>query len=187
MTTAAMLAFITVQLIAVAALVYRLVADLFVLPFPDVPWRLVELIEILAVIGTVSGLALSSVLFWLTVARGNRIMDQLSVASGQIQDRIDDQFEIWALSVSEKSVALLIIKGFSNKEISEIRGTSPATIKSQISSIFRKSGLSTRQQIVTFFVEEIVAQLDLPNVDTGPVPPPRRQQDRFELSEVPDE
>ena len=48
------------------------------------------------------------------------------------------------------------IKGFSNAEIGELRGTSAATVKSQMNAIYRKTGFSNRQQLIAFMVEELL-------------------------------
>ena len=65
------------------------------------------------------------------------------------------------LSPSEKAVAVLAIKGFSNLEISNLRGTALATIKSQMNSVFRKAGLTNRQQLIAFLVEDLLAGVSL--------------------------
>ena len=68
---------------------------------------------------------------------------------------IDRQFEEWSLSKSEKEVALLLLKGFSAKEIADIRGSSVKTISQQCSDIYSKSGLSNRAELAAFFLEDL--------------------------------
>jgi hypothetical protein len=58
-------------------------------------------------------------------------------------------------------VALLAIKGFSNLEIANLRGTTLATIKSQMNAIFRKAGLISRQQLIAYLVEDLLAGVSL--------------------------
>jgi DNA-binding NarL/FixJ family response regulator len=70
---------------------------------------------------------------------------------------IDQQFSSWQLSLSEKDVALLLIKGFSMKEIAEIRKTQEKTVRHQATTVYRKSGLSGRQQLAAFFLEDILS------------------------------
>ena len=60
---------------------------------------------------------------------------------------------IRGLSPSEQAVAVFAMKGFSNGEIAELRGTSASTIKSQMNSVFRKAGFANRQQLISFLVE----------------------------------
>jgi DNA-binding NarL/FixJ family response regulator len=73
-----------------------------------------------------------------------------------IRSMIDEQFGLWHLSQSEQEVALLLIKGFSMKEIAEIRDTHEKTVRQQAMAIYKKSGLSGRQQLAAFFLEDIL-------------------------------
>ncbi len=75
----------------------------------------------------------------------------------EIGQLIDDEFAIWHLSQSEKDVALLLIKGLSMKEIAEIRLTHEKTVRQQATSIYKKSGLSGRQELAAFFLEDILS------------------------------
>ncbi len=74
-----------------------------------------------------------------------------------IRDSIDQQFVDWHLSVGEKDVALLLIKGFAMKEIANLRQTQEKTVRQQASNIYRKSGLSGRQELSAFFLEDILS------------------------------
>lgn len=74
-----------------------------------------------------------------------------------IRNLIDQQFINWQLSLGEKDVALLLIKGLSMKEIAELRQTHEKTVRQQASHIYRKSGLSGRQELSAFFLEDILS------------------------------
>jgi DNA-binding CsgD family transcriptional regulator len=56
--------------------------------------------------------------------------------------------KIYQLSDAEKEVANRIVTGNSYKEIAEIRGVSPETVKVQVASILRKTGCKNRTEIV---------------------------------------
>ena len=86
--------------------------------------------------------------------------DRSQSSAKELRNMIDQQFSSWQLSLSEKDVALLLIKGFSMKEIAEIRKTQEKTVRHQATTIYRKSGLSGRQELAAFFLEDI---LSLPN------------------------
>lgn len=73
---------------------------------------------------------------------------------------IDDMKEAWGLSEAETAVTVFAVKGFSNREISEFRGSSIATVKKQLSSVYRKSGLENRFQLIAHINDEAMA-LDL--------------------------
>ncbi len=75
----------------------------------------------------------------------------------EIRQSIDQQFGLWHLSHSEKDVALLLIKGLSMKEIADIRQTHEKTVRQQATTIYRKSGLSGRQELAAFFLEDILS------------------------------
>ena len=69
---------------------------------------------------------------------------------------IDIQMEQWQLTVSEKEIALLLMKGLSMKEIAEIRNTAERTVRQQSLAIYTKSGLSGRAELSAFFLEDIL-------------------------------
>ena len=75
----------------------------------------------------------------------------------EIRQLIDSEFTTWQLSHSEKDVALLLIKGLSMKEIAAIRTTHEKTVRQQATTIYKKSGLSGRQELAAFFLEDILS------------------------------
>lgn len=52
------------------------------------------------------------------------------------------------LSVTEREVAALLRRGFTNKQIAEERQVSVGTIKNQVSMILSKKGVSSRCEFV---------------------------------------
>lgn len=70
--------------------------------------------------------------------------------------KIDQQFDTWSLSSAEKDIALLLIKGYSIKEIAALRDTSEKTIKQQNFSIYKKSNLAGRNELAAFFLEDLL-------------------------------
>jgi DNA-binding CsgD family transcriptional regulator len=75
----------------------------------------------------------------------------------EIRHLIDSEFTTWQLSHSEKDVALLLIKGLSMKEIADIRSTHEKTVRQQATTVYKKSGLSGRQELAAFFLEDILS------------------------------
>lgn len=63
----------------------------------------------------------------------------------------------WGLSQAEADVAIFVAKGFSNNEIADMRGCALATVKSQLSKIYQKSGLGSRYQLIAFVTDEAVS------------------------------
>lgn len=69
---------------------------------------------------------------------------------------IDNQLDRWGLTEAEKDVAFLLLKGFTNKEIAEVRNTSVKTVRTQNNAIYTKSGLSGRSELSAFFLEDLL-------------------------------
>ncbi|MGY6706054.1 helix-turn-helix transcriptional regulator [Roseinatronobacter sp.] len=61
----------------------------------------------------------------------------------------------WGLSKAETEVAILVVKGFSNAEIAKMRGSVLSTVKTQLGSIYQKSGLENRYQLIAFITDEV--------------------------------
>jgi DNA-binding CsgD family transcriptional regulator len=70
---------------------------------------------------------------------------------------IEDRFAAWGLTPSEADVAGFTIKGFSIAEVAELRGSSEATVKTHLNAVYRKAGVSGRTQLVSVFVEDLLA------------------------------
>jgi DNA-binding CsgD family transcriptional regulator len=69
---------------------------------------------------------------------------------------IQGQFETWHLSKAEQEVGLLLLKGFSHKEIARVRHTNTTTIRQQAASIYQKANLSGRAALSAFFLEDLL-------------------------------
>lgn len=63
----------------------------------------------------------------------------------------------WGLSCAEAEIAMSIVNGLSNAEIAKRRGSTVATVKSQVGAIFQKSGLATRYQLISAVTNKICA------------------------------
>ncbi|CAN5822904.1 hypothetical protein BH11MYX3_BH11MYX3_34560 [soil metagenome] len=74
---------------------------------------------------------------------------------------IDKQFEAWRLSPAEQEIARLLLKGLSHKEIAEIRNVSENTVRQQAQASYRKAGLSGRNDLAAFFLEDLLAPRSL--------------------------
>lgn len=70
--------------------------------------------------------------------------------------KIDSQFEKWMLTPAEKEVALLLLKGFSHKDVARLRSVSETTARQQARGIYRKAGIAGRHDLAGFFLEDLV-------------------------------
>lgn len=131
-------------------------ADVFHLDIA-MTWVDHNVVEVTAV--SALGLALAAI-GWSAVGllgERRRQMEALDTAAGQLLHVIAQCFEEWALSPSEREIALLLIKGFSLREIANLRETRPGTVKSQTNAVYRKAGVHGRAGLIAYFVEDLLA------------------------------
>ncbi|MGB8819287.1 MAG: hypothetical protein WCC66_15330 [Rhizobiaceae bacterium] len=77
---------------------------------------------------------------------------------------IHDQFKAWKLSESEADIALLMLKGLTQKEIAHLRGSGESTVRQQAMAVYRKSGLANRSELGAYFLEDLLAPSEQPGV-----------------------
>jgi DNA-binding NarL/FixJ family response regulator len=71
-------------------------------------------------------------------------------------EAIEKQFEAWQLTSAEREVGLLMLKGFSHRELAGLRGTTEATARHQAQSIYQKSSLPGRSAFCAYFLEDLL-------------------------------
>lgn len=69
---------------------------------------------------------------------------------------IFDQFMKWQFTKTETEVAMLLIKGFTFKEIADLRENSEKTIREHASSLYHKAKVVGRAELAAFFLEDIL-------------------------------
>jgi DNA-binding CsgD family transcriptional regulator len=158
------------QMISALFFVGDLWTEILNLRSEPIPWVWQEYIQTLASIGLVIGVVVSGMFLRMSLRRIRRMDRQIDVAAGNFQTHLLALFDRWGFSPSEQAVAVFAMKGFSNNEIAVLRGTSSSTIKSQMNSIFRKSRLSNRQQLISFLVEDLLAGMSMPEAPSAPAP-----------------
>lgn len=129
-----------------------------------VAWELRELMEIGAATGLILGVILGAILLRRALVERNRAEEKLRRASAAFMDVLQERFESWGLTPSERDVALFAIKGMSTAEIATLRATSEGTVKAQTNAIYRKAGVSGRSQLLSLFIEDLMD-------DTGAIRP----------------
>ena len=82
-------------------------------------------------------------------ADSRKYIDGLAVA-------IDQQLSKWNLTLAEKEVAFLLLKGLSLKEVAEVRSTTEKTARVQSMAIYSKAGISGRSELSAFFLEDLL-------------------------------
>jgi len=145
------------QVICGVFFVYDLAASIFGWRDAPISWTLREAIEIMATVGLLLGMVLGGVLIRTLLMQRQRARERLRAAAGEFHQVVMERFDEWGLTPSERDVAFFMLKGFSNAEIAALRATSEGTIKAQSTSIFRKAGVSGRAQLLSGFIEEVLA------------------------------
>ncbi len=145
------------QLVCGGVLLWDIAVSFFGLQVSPISWTLYELVEIGAVLGLILGVALSASMVFHSGRRQKAAEDSLRLASGAFMDVIEDRFAEWQLTPAERDVAMFSIKGLGAAEIADLRDTSEGTVKAQLNAIYRKAGVSGRSQLLSLFIDDLIA------------------------------
>ncbi len=121
-----------------------------------------QIFEYLVTAALLGGVIFTAVELRKLYRRQARLNEQLSVAAGALEEILEAHFEDWSLTPAERDVARLSIKGFSIAEMAELRQSKEGTIKAQSAAVYRKAGVSGRLQLMSLFLEELIADPPLP-------------------------
>jgi DNA-binding CsgD family transcriptional regulator len=89
-------------------------------------------------------------------AQGEEWRREARAAVEGLAEAVDRQFDRWGLTDAERDIALLLMKGFSLREIAALRETSERTVRQQSLGIYRKAGLKGRAELAAFFLEDLL-------------------------------
>lgn len=90
------------------------------------------------------------------LTESNKQNEKLQDVHKQYRDVIDKQLNDWALTPSERDVAVLLLKGLSFEEIAGVRETKEKTVRQQATAIYRKSNLNGRHEFAAWFFEDFL-------------------------------
>ena len=94
------------------------------------------------------------------LARGRGRLAQLDGHSKQLGSQyravMQKQFDAWRLTASEQDVVILMLKGLSFREIAKLRDTREKTVRQQSSSVYRKAGVASRNELAAWFFEDML-------------------------------
>lgn len=156
---------VALQAVSAAVFLYVFWGDILGLRTEDIDWGWIEFMQVLASVGVIVGFATSVVFLKRSQSRVHYLTRQLEVAAGQFEEHLGLTLIRWSLTDAEKEVAVLAMKGFSNGEIAELRNTSLPTVKTQMTAIFRKSGCTSRQQLISYLVDDLVQGVGMGNAE----------------------
>lgn len=80
----------------------------------------------------------------------------LADARGALADHIALRFDEWGLTPGEGEVALFALKGCDVAAIARLRGAATGTVRSQLSQIYAKAGVSSQAMLVSLFIEDLL-------------------------------
>ena len=126
--------------------------------------------EGLTVVAMLAGMFLGLREIRSLVDQNEEMERRLRAFGSSFHDVLEQAFEGWALTASERDVALFMIKGMSIAEIATLRRTQAGTVKAQCAAIYRKAGVSGRAQLLSGIVDDLTAGSALGS-EAGPEAP----------------
>lgn len=83
---------------------------------------------------------------------------QIDAVRGEFAELVGARFREWGLSPAEFEIALLTVKGLRIAEIARLRDSRESTVKSHLTSIFRKAEVSSRTELLAKFVDDFLTR-----------------------------
>ncbi len=80
----------------------------------------------------------------------------LKIARGALAQQISARFNEWGLTSGEAEVALFAMKGCNISEIARLRNAANGTVRSQLSQVYAKAGVSSQSMLVSLFIEDLL-------------------------------
>ena len=148
---------LAVQVACAFFFVSEIAISVFGLTSAPISWQLHEFIEIGAALGLILGVGLGAWALHQSRARTERAERALRAARGAFASVMEERMVEWKLTPAEKDVALFAIKGMSTAEIADLRDVSEGTVKAQTAAIYRKAGVTGRPQLLSLFIEDLMA------------------------------
>ncbi len=83
--------------------------------------------------------------------------DRVARLSGELFHNIEQAFDQWRLTNSEREVAIMLIKGMSMAEIGAAREVKDKTIRQHATNIYAKAGYANRNELASHFIEDLLS------------------------------
>jgi DNA-binding CsgD family transcriptional regulator len=117
-------------------------------------------LEAMVAVALVVGVVFASRETRRVVEQAERSEAALAAARSAFGELIQARFLQWRLTQAEGDVALLALKGFDTAEIARIRGAAEGTVRAQLTRVYAKAAVSSRAQLVSLFVDELLGEPD---------------------------
>lgn len=152
------LVILCIQSVLATAFLGESLIDVLALREEPTSYTFREIMQLAGWVALIASLVLNWHMLKLILAQGSELQGRVETSALGFEALIDAEFAAWDLSPSEREVALLVIKGFSNPEIAGLMGKSEGTVKTQSNAIFRKAGVNSRVQLVGLIVDRMVGE-----------------------------
>ena len=166
---------LTIQIFCALYFISSVLSSLVGFSTVPISWELTEQLELAVSAGMILSIGLVAWALVQTLRERNHAEDGLRRASAAFGDLLEEKFAEWRLTAAERDVALLAIKGLSMAEIAGMRDTSEGTVRAQSNAIYRKAGVTGRQQLLSLFIDEMLGQdsrVAAPTVRSAPAAGP---------------
>jgi DNA-binding NarL/FixJ family response regulator len=150
----AALAIVSLQAVAAIFFLIDSIDEIILQIRVGIDWAVI--MECLVAIALLAGVILGARHTRKLMAEARRREGALAVARGALAEILNLRFAEWRLSASESEVALFAIKGCSVGEIATLRNTAAGTVRSQLSQIYAKAGVTSQSMLTSIFIEELL-------------------------------
>ncbi len=114
------------------------------------------LADMIVGLALLAGILFGGLMIRRLLAEAERGEAARALARGALGALIEQRFTEWGLSRSEAEVALFALKGCTIAEIAGMRGSASGTVRSQLSQVYAKSGVSGQAMLMALFLEDLV-------------------------------
>lgn len=147
-------AIVALQAVAAIYFVFDGIDDLIVQASRGIDTEIV--MECLVAFALLGGVVMGSRYIHRITGELHRKDRALANARGALAEHIALRFDEWRLTPGESEVALFALKGCDVSEIARLRGAATGTVRSQLSQIYAKAGVTSQAMLVSLFIEDLL-------------------------------
>ena len=123
--------------------------------------------EALASFALLAGIGFETLYLRNIFRRKASLERSVGLASSALETIIQDHFDLWKLTHSERDIAALLVKGLSIAEIASVRGSAEGTVKAHLNAIYRKANVRSRSDLMSTIMDTLVERPLLPAFRSG--------------------
>lgn len=164
----AVLAALAIQVVSAFFFIFDILSSMIGFVAVPLDWQTREYLEITAAFGLLIGVVMGMATLLHALRGRHQAEERLRRASADFRAIMEERFAEWDLTPAERDVALFAVKGMSTAEIARLRATSEGTVKAQTNAIYRKAGVTGRNQLLSLFIEELMREDEGPALPEAP-------------------